>query len=143
MYSAFSMKELGLLNYFVGISVASSSSSYILSQQKYVFEILAKDGMRDYKPYSSPIATKVATSKFLENPLNSHFAAVKRLLKYLKGTLSHGLHFTTGPLVLNAFSDSDYAGNVPDRRSTTGYCVLLGPHLVSRCTKKQPTISRS
>lgn len=180
MHSAFSMKELGLLNYFLGISVASSPSGYILSQQKYASEILAKAGMSDCKPYSSPMATKNALPEmdsplsepslyrslvgalqyltltrpdlsftvnylcqFLQTPLNSHFAAVKRLLRYLKGTLSHGLHFSFGPLVLNAFLDSDWASSALDRRSTTGYCVFLGPNLISWCTKKQPIVSRS
>ena len=59
MHSVFSMKELGLLNYFLGISVTSSPSGYILSQPKYASEILAKAGMNDCKPYSSPMATKV------------------------------------------------------------------------------------
>ncbi|XP_028118057.1 uncharacterized protein LOC114315643 [Camellia sinensis] len=174
------MKELGLLNYFLGISVTSSPSGYILSQPKYASEILAKAGIHDCKPYSSLMATKVVLPEmdssfshpslyrslvgalqyltltrpdlsftvnylcqFLQNPLNSHFSAVKRLLRYLKGTLSHGLHFTSGPLVLNAFSDSDWAGSALDRRSTTGYCVFLGPNLISWCAKKQPTVSRS
>lgn len=81
--------------------------------------------------------------QFLQNPLHSHFSVVKRLLRYLKGTLHHGLHFTSGPLVLNDFSDSDWASNVIDRRSTIGYCVFLGPNLVSWCAKKQPRVSRS
>ena len=81
--------------------------------------------------------------QFLQSPLTSHFALVKRILRYLKGTLHHGLHFAPGPLTLHAFSDSDWAGCSLDRRSTTGYCVFLGPNLISWSAKKQPTVSRS
>ncbi|XP_028084712.1 uncharacterized protein LOC114285834 [Camellia sinensis] len=76
-------------------------------------------------------------------PLISHFNAVKRLLRFLKGTLDCGLQFQRGPLTLNAFSDSDWAGNALDRRSTTGFCVFLGPNWISWSSKKQPTVSRS
>ncbi|XP_028119278.1 uncharacterized protein LOC114316794 [Camellia sinensis] len=81
--------------------------------------------------------------QFMHSPLTSHLTSVKRLLRYLKGTLSYGLHFSPGPLLLNAYSDSDWAGNVLDRRSTTGYCVYLGPNLISWSAKKQPNVSRS
>ena len=75
--------------------------------------------------------------------MTSHFTSVKRLLRYLKGTVSYGLHFTPGPLLLNAYSDSDWAGNVIDRWSTSGDYVYLGPNLISWSAKKQPTVSRS
>ncbi|XP_028062793.1 uncharacterized protein LOC114266096 [Camellia sinensis] len=56
--------------------------------------------------------------QFMPTPLNSNFTFVKRLLRYLKGTLGHGLHFSSGPFILNAYSDSDWTGNVLDKRST-------------------------
>ncbi|XP_028072572.1 uncharacterized protein LOC114274795 [Camellia sinensis] len=79
----------------------------------------------------------------MQSPSEADFAAVKHLLRYLKGSLSHGLQFASGSLDLFAFSDSDWAGCVVDRRSTTGYCVFLGPNLISWSAKKQPTVSRS
>ncbi|XP_028076157.1 uncharacterized protein LOC114278339 [Camellia sinensis] len=135
MHITFSMKELGFVNYFLGISVTKTAAGYVLSQQKYASDLLAKASMSDWKTYSSLMATKSSSSALP--------AAVKRLLRYLKGTLSYGLHFTPGPLLLNAYSDSDWVGNVLDRRSTTGYCVYLGPNLISWSAKKQPTVSRS
>ncbi|XP_028064201.1 uncharacterized protein LOC114267360 [Camellia sinensis] len=81
--------------------------------------------------------------QFMHQPLVQHFVMVKRLLRYLKGTLGYGLQFSPGPLTLHAFSDSDWAGNSLDRRSTTGFCVFLGPNLVSWSAKKQPTVARS
>lgn len=76
-------------------------------------------------------------------PTNADFQAVKRLLRYVKGTLHHGLHFTSGPFSLHAFSDSNWASDNVDRRSTSGYCVYLGPNLISWSAKKQSIVSRS
>ena len=65
-------------------------------------------------------------------PRSTHYAAVLRILRYLKGTLFHGLHFSVqSPLILRAYSNTDWAGDPTDRRSTTGYCFLLGSSLIS------------
>ncbi|XP_028090289.1 uncharacterized protein LOC114290545 [Camellia sinensis] len=76
-------------------------------------------------------------------PTIAHFALVKRILRYVKGTLTHGLRFTPGPFTLHAFTDANWAGDSLDRRSTSGFCVFLGPNLISWSAKKQPTVSRS
>ena len=52
--------------------------------------------------------------------------AAKRILRYLKGTLHHGIHFQVGPLVLSAYCDADWAGDPLDRKSKTGMVVFLG-----------------
>lgn len=72
-------------------------------------------------------------------PQQHHFTAVKRILRYVKDSLHQGLKFIPGPLTLTAYFDADWAGDHMDRRSTTGYCVFLGPNLVSWCAKKQHT----
>jgi hypothetical protein len=84
--------------------------------------------------------------QFMHSPTTSHWTAAKRVLRYLKGSLNHGLHFTassTGSLHLQAFCDSDWAGSPDDRRSTSGYGVYLGNSLVSWSAKKQAVVSRS
>ena len=63
--------------------------------------------------------------QFLHSPTTAHWSAVKRVLRYLKGTLHHGLYYGKSSLQLHAFSDSDWAGSVDDRRSTTGYAVFV------------------
>ncbi|RVW80523.1 Retrovirus-related Pol polyprotein from transposon TNT 1-94 [Vitis vinifera] len=71
-------------------------------------------------------------SQYLSAPRSTHYAVVLRILRYLKGTLFHGLFYSAqSPLVLRAFFDADWAGNPTDRRSTTGYCFLLGSSLIS------------
>jgi hypothetical protein len=79
----------------------------------------------------------------MHSPTQGHFQAVKRILRYVKGTLDQGLHFSPGPCSLTAYADADWAGNPHDRRSTSGYCVYFGSNLISWSAKKQPTVARS
>ena len=81
---------------------------------------------------------------FMHDPREPHMALVKRILRYVKGTLSSGLHIGTGPVdSLTAYTDADWAGCPDSRRSTSGYNVFLGDTLVSWSSKRQMTISRS
>ncbi|XP_028083357.1 uncharacterized protein LOC114284615 [Camellia sinensis] len=81
--------------------------------------------------------------QYMHAPTIAHFAAVKRLLQFVQGTLAHGLTFSPCSFELHAFSDSNWAGDVLDRRSSSGYCVYLVSNLISWSAKKQSTISRS
>jgi transposase InsO family protein len=81
--------------------------------------------------------------QFMHSPTSDHWVAAKRVLRYLKGSVDHGLLFRKGSLTLEAFCDSDWAGDPDSRRSTTGFGVFLGPCLVSWCAKKQPVVARS
>jgi hypothetical protein len=83
-------------------------------------------------------------SQFMAAPRFNSFSAVLRILRYLKGTLFHGLHFSSeSPLQLYAYTDEDWAGDPIDRRSTTGYCFLLGISLISWRNKKQSVVAHS
>ena len=83
-------------------------------------------------------------SQFMSAPRSTHYATVLRILRYIKGTLFHGLHFSAhSSLELRAYSDADWAGNPTDWRSTTGYCFFLGDYLISWRSKKQTVVARS
>ncbi|KAJ4760135.1 hypothetical protein LUZ62_070510 [Rhynchospora pubera] len=83
-------------------------------------------------------------SQFMQNPTLNHWAAVKRILRFLCGTIRHGIHLQAASnLDINVYCDADWAGCPVDRRSTTGFCIYLGKNLVSWSAKKQPTVSRS
>lgn len=79
----------------------------------------------------------------LHSPTEGDLVAVKRILRYLQGSPMLRLSFKAGSLNLQAFCDSDWAGDPIDRRSTTGFAVFLGPNLISWSAKKQPTVARS
>ncbi|XP_026449789.1 uncharacterized protein LOC113349954 [Papaver somniferum] len=123
----FQMKDLGHLRYFLGIEVDRSSEGYFISQVKYASEILNRAGLTDRKA-----------------PRTTHFVAVLRILRYIKGTLYQGLQFSSkSELRLHAYTESDWAGDITDRRSTSGYCMFLGNSLISWRSKKQSVVSRS
>lgn len=83
-------------------------------------------------------------SQFLERPGLNHWNAVKRIYRYLKGTMDTGLLLSGGTdFELRGYSDSDYAGDTDTRRSTTGYVFLLGGGAVSWRSKRQPTVALS
>ena len=83
-------------------------------------------------------------SQHMHNPSTEHMAAAHRILKYLKKTPGHGLLFRkTKDRKIRVFTDSSWAGNVTNRRSTSGYCSFVWGNLVTWRSKKQHVISRS
>ncbi|XP_022143489.1 uncharacterized protein LOC111013365 [Momordica charantia] len=84
-------------------------------------------------------------SQFMHAPCESHLVAAKRILRYLSGSLQFSIMFqrSSSNLRLHAFSDSDWAGDSHDRRSTSGFVIFLGSNPISCGSKKQSTVSRS
>ncbi|XP_024175425.1 uncharacterized mitochondrial protein AtMg00810-like [Rosa chinensis] len=86
-----------------------------------------------------------SVSQYMSKPHVPHLIAAKWILRYIKGTLDHGLSFCPQlqPVHLSAYSDANWAGCPDSRCSTSGYLIYLGSNLISWCSKKQPTIARS
>ncbi|KAJ0579640.1 putative RNA-directed DNA polymerase [Helianthus annuus] len=83
-------------------------------------------------------------SRFMECPKKSHWEAGKRILKYIKGTINQEITYSKGGKgKLVGFSDSDYAGNVDDSKSTSGYIFHLGSGPISWQSKKQKVVALS
>ncbi|GJT62750.1 putative ribonuclease H-like domain-containing protein [Tanacetum coccineum] len=83
-----------------------------------------------------------ACSRFQVQPKVSHLNAVKRIFRYLKGRPNLGLWYPKdSPFILEAFSDSDYAGASLDMKSTTGGCQFLGSRLIYWPCKKQTVVA--
>lgn len=81
---------------------------------------------------------------YMHDPRELHLAALKRILRYLQGTLSLGLTMRlSSPTELVVYTDADWVGCPDTRRSTFGYAVFLGDNLVSWSSKRQHTVSRS
>ena len=79
----------------------------------------------------------------MHNPTDVHLMATKRILRYLRGTFHRGLLFHPSSLKLQAYADADWAGDLVDCRSTSGYDVFLGSTPITWVSKKQCTVSRS
>ncbi|KAL0301535.1 UNVERIFIED_CONTAM: Secreted RxLR effector protein, partial [Sesamum radiatum] len=83
-------------------------------------------------------------SQFMDQPCEIHLIAAKRILRYIKNTLSYGLMYEQSKsFSLSGFVDVDWAGDVNDRRSTMGFCFKIGSAAISWCSKKQTTVALS
>jgi hypothetical protein len=81
---------------------------------------------------------------YMHDPREPHLSALKRILRYLQGTLDLGLHLhRTSPVDLTVYTDADWAGCPDTRKSTSGYAVFLRDNLISWSSKRQPTVSQS
>ncbi|KAI5314164.1 hypothetical protein L3X38_043340 [Prunus dulcis] len=161
-----SLGTMVLLLYVDNIILTYSNSYLITSDSKpcpapcLPYHKLLKD---DGKPYSHPeqyrsivgalqyltftrpnIAFSVNRAcQFIHNPMEYHVMVVKRILRYLKGTIDFGIWFKHGLLHLHAYSDVDWAGDPNDRRYVSGFIVYLGSSPISWASKKQHTVSSS
>ncbi|XP_062088777.1 secreted RxLR effector protein 161-like [Humulus lupulus] len=178
----FALKDLGNIDYFLGVQLHQLDQGLHLCQTKYILDLLTyakmefanslptrmasgeKLYLQDGDPMEDPLlyrsvvgALQYVTvtrpeipyvvnrvSQFMQTPLDTHWKVVKKVLRYLKGTLDYGLTFYNSPqLRLTSFSDADWVSDPDDRRSTSSFCVYLGGNLISWASKKQRTISRS
>ncbi|GKB71533.1 ribonuclease H-like domain-containing protein [Tanacetum coccineum] len=144
-FIASDMTYLGSLNYFLGISVTRDSSGTFLSQRKYATEILERgligwsivlcDCLVGLGPMYNLLQHLYL---YMHDPREPHFSTLKQILRYVRGTLDHGLQlFSSSTTSLVAYSDADWAGCPTTRRSTSGYYVFLGNNLLSWSFKRQ------
>ena len=83
-------------------------------------------------------------SRYMERPTESHLLAAKRALRYIKGTVSLGMFYKKGVSEeLVGYTDSDYAGDQDDKKSTSGYVFLMSSGAISWSSKKQPVVTLS
>ncbi|RVW92035.1 Retrovirus-related Pol polyprotein from transposon RE1 [Vitis vinifera] len=154
----FKVKDLGNLKYFLGDRMLGCKpiDTPMDSQKKLGIEKESTPvdrgryqqlvGRLIYLSHTRPdIGFAVsAVSQFMHNPLRKHMEAVYRILRYLKMTPGKGLFFRkTENRDTEVYSDADWAGNIIDRRSTSGYCSFVWGNLVTWRSKKQSVVARS
>ncbi|KAF2323364.1 hypothetical protein GH714_034845 [Hevea brasiliensis] len=140
--------HLYILVYVDDIFVTCSDDAklhWFLSQISATFPV--KDlGGSQYVPLTRPDISFAVNKlcQFMHSPTVAHWQAVKRLLRYLQHAKPYGLCVSKdSSLEMQCFTNSDWGGDVNDRRSTSGYAVYLGRNLISWMAKKQLTIARS
>jgi hypothetical protein len=88
-----------------------------------------------------------SVSRFSQNPGYKHWIASKRILRYLKGTAKLGLKYSNNrnddSITLTAYCDADWAGDIDDRKSTTGFVIKINDCTVHWGSKRQTTVALS
>ena len=136
-----------------GLKSASSIRTPMSSNVKLTVDLLGKSvdpslyrsmiGSLLYFTASRPdISYSVEVcARYQANPKESHMTALKRIIKYVKTTTEFGVWYSKDTSdVLAGYSDADSAGNVDDRKSTSGGCFYMRNNLVSWMSKKQNSI---
>eukprot|EP00253_Pinus_taeda_P012599 PITA_12599 len=83
-------------------------------------------------------------SRFMERPKETHWQATKRILRSVNGTKGFGILYSSSEsFMLIGYTDSDWAGSVDDRKSTSAYVFHMGLGAISWASKKQPIVSLS
>uniref|UniRef100_A0A3Q7GWZ4 MADS-box domain-containing protein n=1 Tax=Solanum lycopersicum TaxID=4081 RepID=A0A3Q7GWZ4_SOLLC len=117
------------------------------NESKYARDLLQKAGLEKCISQPTPMAYLAITrldiqfvvnrvAQRMHQPSEHDYHCLKRILRYIFGILGRGLLIRPGDLELRDFSDSDWANNKNDRKSTSGFLIFLGPNLISWCTKK-------
>ncbi|GJX83235.1 ribonuclease H-like domain-containing protein [Tanacetum coccineum] len=177
----FDMTDLGVLNYFLGISADRTPTGLFLSQKKYALQLFERAHMVTCNLSRTPIDTESKLGPegvsiqdptlyrslarglqyliftrpdlsyavqqiclYMHDPREPHFAALKRILRDVRGTVDFGLQlYVSATTSLVGYTDADWAGCPSTRRSTSGYCVFMGGNILSWSAKRQNTISCS
>jgi hypothetical protein len=166
----FTMKDLGPLHHFLGVSVQHQTDRLFLTQRQFALNILERASMVDCKPILTPVDTQAKVSAksgppvadpthfrslagalqyltftrpdiayavqqiclHMHDPREPHLTAMKRTLRYLRGTLDYGLLLRhSGSSELMVYTDVDWAGCSDTRRFTSGYVMFLSTNLIS------------
>ncbi|XP_047257522.1 secreted RxLR effector protein 161-like [Capsicum annuum] len=111
----FEMSDLGILQYFIGLQVKQVENGIFISQMKYK-----------------------------HCPTKQHFGAAKKVLRYVAGTVDFGIWYSkVVDFIFIGYSDSDWAGSIDNRKSTSENVFSLGSGAISWSLKKQDVVALS
>jgi len=172
MSRTFSMSDLGLLSYYLGMEVKQKPGEITICQRAYATRIVEQCGMTGCNLVDAPMEQNIKllpgrpdlakdvtkfrsivgslrylvntrpdiafsvgmVSKFMESPTTEHWAAIKRIVRYVAGTSEYGCRFvsrTSANRELLGYSDSDHAGDLKKRKSTSGVVFFLNGNVVT------------
>ncbi|GJY40184.1 retrovirus-related pol polyprotein from transposon TNT 1-94 [Tanacetum coccineum] len=151
MSSKFQMSMMGQMSFFLGLQVSQSPRGIFINQAKYALKTLKKYGMDLSDPVDTPMVDRLKLDEDLMGiPVDQtrfrgmakltkkHLEAIKRIFRYLKGTINMGLWYPKdNAMSLTAYADADHAGCQDSRRSTSGSAQFLGDRLCNRVLERQ------
>ncbi|KAH9782974.1 hypothetical protein KPL71_009140 [Citrus sinensis] len=131
----FEMKDLGPANKILGMQIHRDRNNrkIWLLQKNYLKKILRRFNMQDLG----------AVSRYMANPGGEHWIAMKRILRYIRGTSDVALCYGGSEFTVRGYVDSDFAGDLDKRKSTTGYVFTLAGATVSWVSKLQTVVALS
>jgi hypothetical protein len=117
------MSDLGFLSFYLGIEVHQGDFGITLRQTASIGYV----------------------SRFIQRPTTEHQQAVKRIIRYVTGTLDHGLYYPRCPREahLVRYNDSDHVGDIDTSKSTSGILFFFGKCLISWQSVKQEVVALS
>eukprot|EP00253_Pinus_taeda_P024869 PITA_24869 len=173
LHDRFLMIDMGPLHVFLGLEISQDATGIKLSQAKYARDLLERFRMTDCKSTLTPFLSGVRLEDGGDTPLvdntlyqqlvgsllylthsrpdlsyaephELHWNAAKRILQYVQGTITFGIHYAVGTaLNLLSFTDSDWVGDKIDHNSTFRYSLSLGFGPICWLSKKQVVIALS
>ncbi|GKB93321.1 retrovirus-related pol polyprotein from transposon TNT 1-94 [Tanacetum coccineum] len=162
MSSKFQMSMMGQISFFLGLQISQNPRGIFINQSKYANEILKKFDLHKSDPVDTPMVEQTKLdedlsgtpvdlvfavcmcARYQSRPTKKHIEVVKRVFRYLQGTINMGLWYPKDTaMTLTAYADADHAGCQDTRRSTSGSAQFLGDKLVSWSSKKQTSTSIS
>nr|GEY49406.1 hypothetical protein [Tanacetum cinerariifolium] len=125
----FDMTDLGALNYFLGISADRTPTGLFLSQKKYALQLFERAHMVTCNPSWTPVVTESKLGPevqhvclYMNDPREPHFAALKRILRYVRGTVDFGLRlYISATISLVGYTDADWTDCPSTRRAEAEY----------------------
>ncbi|GJZ56371.1 retrovirus-related pol polyprotein from transposon TNT 1-94 [Tanacetum coccineum] len=115
MSSKFQMSMMGQMSFFLGLQVSQNTRGIFINQSKFALEILKKFGMDSCNPIDTPMVDRLKLDEdplgIPASPTKKHLEALKRVFRYLKGTINWGLWYPKDTtMALTAYADADHEG---------------------------------
>ncbi|GJV58173.1 retrovirus-related pol polyprotein from transposon TNT 1-94 [Tanacetum coccineum] len=155
MTTKFKMSMMGQMSFFLGLQISQSPRGIFINQSNYASEIGKPVDATLYRGMIGSLIYLTASrpdlnydvylcARYQAKPTEKHLQVVKRIFRYLNGTINIGLWYSKDTdMSLTAYVDADHAGCQDTRRSTSGSAQFLGDKLVSWSSKKQKSTAIS
>nr|GFA36344.1 uncharacterized mitochondrial protein AtMg00810-like [Tanacetum cinerariifolium] len=133
MSSKFQVSMMGQMSFFLGLQVSQNPRGIFINQSRYANEILKKYDFHKSNLVDTPMVerpdlvfTVCMCTRYQSKPTKKHLEAVKRVFRYLQGTINMGLWYPKDTaMALTAYADADHAGCQDTRRSASGSAQFL------------------